>query len=206
MDMHYTTITSCRSCGYGELDEVLSLGTQKIVDFRNDPVAVPLELVRCPACTLVQLRHTTNPDLLWNDGYGYRSGVNDAMVRHLHDIAKQAEQYINDGDSVLDIACNDGTLLSGYTKDVMRIGIDPSKNVAKYAKQTLKGYRHKIVYDFFNKEALDSRFQVITCISMFYDLDEPGKFLDDVKDCLNDNGVFIIQQNYLVSMIENCAF
>ncbi len=204
--MNYKAITVCRSCGSGKLVDVLSLGNQKIVDFRNEPVAIPLELVRCAVCTLVQLRHTTNPELLWNDGYGYRSGVNDAMVRHLHDIAKQAEQYVRDGDSVLDIACNDGTLLSGYTKDVMRVGIDPSKNVAKYAKKILKGLRHKIVYDYFNKEALDSIFQVITCISMFYDLDEPGKFLEDVKVCLKENGVFIIQQNYLVSMIDNCAF
>jgi len=204
--MNYKTITVCRSCGFGGLIDVLSLGNQKIVDFRNDPVAIPLELVRCARCTLVQLRHTTKPTLLWNDGYGYRSGVNDAMVRHLQDIAKQAEQYVHDGDQVLDIACNDGTLLRGYTKDVLRVGIDPSKNVAKFADKTLKGFRHKIVYDFFNKEALDSVFQVITCISMFYDLDEPGKFLEDVKACLKENGVFIVQQNYLGSMIDNCAF
>ncbi len=204
--MSYKIVSVCRSCGFEELVDLLSLGNQKIVDFRNKPVSIPLELVQCSRCSLVQLRHTTKPELLWNDGYGYRSGVNAAMVQHLHDIAKAAEAYVDDGDAVLDIACNDGTLLEGYTKNVMRTGIDPSRNVAKHAMETLKGLPHKIVYDFFNKEVLNSKFQVITCISMFYDLDEPGKFLEDVKACLEKNGVFIIQQNYLGSMIKNCAF
>lgn len=205
--MNYKTVTNCRSCGNGDLEAILSLGNQKIVDFRNEPVTVPLDLVRCPVCTLVQLRHTTNPELLWNDGYGYRSGVNEAMVEHLHGIAHQAELFLKDGDAVLDIACNDGTLLSGYTKNVKRMGIDPSKNVARHAEATLKGLPHKIVIDFFNKEALaGSVFKVITCVSMFYDLDNPGLFLEDVKACLDKKGVFIIQQNYLGSMLSNCAF
>ncbi len=205
--MNYTTANFCRSCGYSELIDILSLGSQKIVDFKNEPVSIPLELVQCMKCSLVQLRHTTKADLLWNDGYGYRSGVNDAMVTHLHNIAQEAQQYVHDGDKVLDIACNDGTLLAGYTMDVMRVGIDPSKNVARHAETTLKGLPHKIVFDFFNKEALHgSVFKVITCVSMFYDLDNPGLFLEDVKACLDNQGVFIIQQNYLGSMLSNCAF
>jgi SAM-dependent methyltransferase len=205
--MNYTTALKCRSCGSDKLKEVLSLGEQKIVEFTSKPVSVPLELIKCETCELVQLRHTTNPDLLWNEGYGYRSGVNDAMVKHLHGIAHEAEKYLKDGDTVLDIGCNDGSLLEGYTKDLMLVGIDPSRNVAQYAGDTLEGKKHSIIYDFFNKEAVNGyKLNVITAISMFYDLDDPNKFLEDIKDCLVENGVLVIQQNYLGSMIKNCAF
>src|SRR5690242_13488575 len=91
---NYRAITLCRSCGSDNLIEVLSLGNQRIVDFRNEPASIPLELIQCKRCSLVQLRHTTKPELLWNDGYGYRSGVNDAMVKHLQAIAHEAEQYL----------------------------------------------------------------------------------------------------------------
>jgi len=155
---------------------------------------------------LVQLRHTTKPELLWNDGYGYRSGVNDAMVRHLHGIAHEAEKFVEDGDTVLDIGCNDGTLLDGYTKKVKLVGIDPSENVASYINETLKGKDYSVVFDFFNAKKLQDKFKVITAISMFYDLDDPNKFMKDISDVLLPGGVFIIQQNYLGSMIKNCAF
>lgn len=206
--MNYKIIDKCRSCGSKNLKDVISLGNQKIVEFASKPVSIPLELIKCEDCILVQLRHTTNPELLWNEGYGYRSGVNDAMVKHLHGIAKDVEQYLGTDDVVLDIACNDGTLLEGYTKNVTKVGIDPSSNVINYAKE--KHPEYKLVNEFFSKEAFDKASvmpaQVITCISMFYDLDDPGKFLEDVKSCLKVNGVFVIQQNYLGSMIKNCAF
>lgn len=205
--MNYKAVHVCRSCGSENLKEVLSLGRHKIVDFTRKAVRVPLELIRCEACTLVQLRHNTNPSLLWNDGYGYRSGVNDKMVSHLHGIAKAAEEFLQDKDVVLDIGCNDGSLLNGYTKELYLMGIDPSENVASYAHETLKGKNYTIVYDFFNKKALEGyKFNVITAISMFYDLTDPNVFIEDIKSCLVDNGVFIVQQNYLDSMIKNCAF
>lgn len=204
--MNYTTITHCRSCGSDNLKDVLSLGNQKIVEFTYKPVSIPLDLIQCQTCTLVQLRHTTKPELLWNEGYGYRSGVNDAMVKHLHGIAREVEGFLSEGDVVLDIACNDGTLLEGYSKKVTKVGIDPSTNVINYAKENHPDW--KLVNEFFSKEAYQMAIpaQVITCISMFYDLDDPNKFLEDVKECLQVNGVFIIQQNYLGTMIENCAF
>jgi len=204
--MNYTTVTKCRSCGSDKLTEVFSLGEQKIVEFTNTSVLIPLELIQCETCMLVQLRHTTKPELLWNDGYGYRSGVNDAMVRHLHGIAHEAEKFVEDGDTVLDIGCNDGTLLDGYTKKVKLVGIDPSENVASYINETLKGKDYSVVFDFFNAKKLQDKFKVITAISMFYDLDDPNKFMKDISDVLLPGGVFIIQQNYLGSMIKNCAF
>jgi SAM-dependent methyltransferase len=202
----YTTRTTCRSCNAPGLKEVLSFGNQRVVGWGDKlPPLVPLEIVVCPKCDLLQLKHTTNSDLLWGDDYGYRSGVNETMRKELAEIAVSAEQKVafKPGDITLDIGCNDGTLLSAYTRPFKRLGFDPSINMAKFAKEA----GHEVVFDYFTaKNYLYEPAKIITAISMFYDLDDPNKFTGDVAECLDQDGVFIVQQNYLKGMIEQCAF
>lgn len=213
-------IKSCRVCGSARLINILSLGDLYLVGFidkeRTAPKA-PLTLSLCEDCKLVQLRHTTNPQLLYGNFYGYRSGINKTMRNELASIAKSAEQIVKlkKRDIVVDIGCNDGTELQSFkTKDIIRVGFDPSTNVAYYADMNLKQFgqkNYKIFYNFFNKEDFqraypDRKAKIITAIAMFYDIDDPNKFLDDVRQILDRDGVFIIQQNYLVGMLEQCAF
>jgi len=91
-------------------------------------------------------------------------------------------------------------------KNLNLVGFEPCLNVANEART--KGY--KIINDFFNVESFkeiygDTKAKVITAISMFYDLEDPNKFLEDVKGCLDENGLFVIQQNYVVGMLEQNA-
>ena len=200
----YLTRSTCRSCGSSELEDIISLGKHKIVGFstfEKTPI-VPLDLMECKDCSLLQLKHTTRPDLLWNENYGYRSGVNEKMVSHLKGIAESAENYLKNGDYVIDIGCNDGTLLKSYTKKLNLIGVDPSPNVLDYARQELP--QAEFINDYFN--GIDKKAKVITAISMFYDLEDPKKFLNACKDSLTDDGVLIIQQNYALVMVKNCSF
>ncbi len=206
MEVNYKAIKKCRVCGNRKLEDILSLGKHKIVEFSKKAIKIPLDLVHCPKCELVQLRHTTKPELLWNENYGYRSGINEKMVEHLHEIAREAEKYVKPEDIVLDIGCNDGTLLNGYTKKLNLTGVDPSENVAKYASQTLDGKSFELVYDFFSSKVYKIKAKVITAISMFYDLDKPNSFVRDLVRCLDHKGVIIIQQNYLLSMLKQNAF
>ena len=101
---------------------------------------IPLELVRCDklvdsnSCGLVQLRHTTSPNLMY-DRYFYRSGINQTMTKNLKEIVQEAISKIdlNSDDIVLDIGCNDGTLLKNYSQfSVKTIGFDPAKNMAEF--------------------------------------------------------------------------
>jgi SAM-dependent methyltransferase len=142
---------------------------------------------------------------MWGDNYGYRSGVNETMRAELKDITTQIEKIVRfqNDEVVLDIGCNDGTLLSSYTVPSKKVGFDPSVNMAKYAKEA----GHEVVYDYFSKEKYKYPMaRAITAIAMFYDLEDPNKFLEDVKACLHPWGVFVIQQNYLVGMLEQLAF
>ena len=94
-------------------------------------------------------------------------------------------------------------MLRGYKFSGLNlIGFEPAKNLGKYNSVGTT----KIINDFFNYEAWQKEFdgvkaKVITAIAMFYDLDEPNKFVSDVAKCLDKDGVFIIQMAYLPSML-----
>jgi hypothetical protein len=216
-----TTRTTCRICGSPHLVPVLSLGEQYIAGAFAEPGGeqpvsrrVPLDLVRCDTtrnengCGLVQLRHTVPGAILYRS-YWYRSGVNRTMTRNLHEIAAQAEEMVNlgPGDLVIDIGCNDGTLLDGYqASDLKYLGFDPS-DVGRYAVE--KGY--EVVRDFYAYEHLrqrhvDRKARIVTSIAMFYDLEHPGAFVDAVSRALADDGVWVMELHYLPAMLDMNQF
>ncbi len=216
-----TTRTTCRICGSSDLVPVLSLGEQHIAGAfaapgGEQPVSrrIPLELVRCDTtrnedgCGLVQLRHTVPGAILYRS-YWYRSGVNQTMTQNLHQIAEQAEAMVNlcPGDLVIDIGCNDGTLLDGYrASDLKYLGFDPS-DVSRYAVN--KGY--EVVRDFYAYEHLrqrdaDRKARIITSIAMFYDLEYPCAFVEEVSQALADDGVWVIELHYLPAMLDMNQF
>jgi SAM-dependent methyltransferase len=209
-------IKECRSCNSEKLKEIISLGEHYISDFiryekdQDNIPRVPLNLILCEGCKLLQLRHNAPAELMWGDQYGYKSGINRLIRDDLKDIVEKSESLVklDNGDIVVDIGCNDGTMLSYYkNKNLNLVGFEPSGNVFREAKE--KGYN--IINNFFNVEDYKREFgnkkaKILTAISMFYDLEDPNKFLEDIKSCLDEDGLFIIQQNYVVSMLEQNAF
>jgi SAM-dependent methyltransferase len=215
------TRQSCRLCGGDALTPVISLGEQHIGGAfarPGSPVPVqrriPLDLVRCDpsinqnACGLVQMRHSVPPRVLYSS-YWYRSGINQTMRDHLAGIAHTAEQLagLEANDLVLDIGCNDGTLLKSYeTKGIKRLGIDPSNVVAHARAAGLE-----VVNDFFSANALRSVYpeqkpKIITSIAMFYDLENPRAFVSDIKASLHEEGVWIVELSYLPLMLGMNSF
>ena len=213
---------SCRICGSKNLTSILNLGDQYFANYSpksNDVVPfeekIPLELVRCDksidpkSCGLVQLRHTTPPNLMY-DRYFYRSGINQTMTNNLNEIAKQAISKIklNPNDIVIDIGCNDGTLLQNYKELPIRsIGFDPAKNMVQFSKQT----GATIITEFFSAEEFiknygDEKAKIITSIAMFYDLEDPNQFVDDISKILHPDGIWILELSYLPLMLSQNAF
>ena len=213
---------SCRICGSKNLTSILNLGDQYFANYSpksNDVVPfeekIPLELVRCDksidpkSCGLVQLRHTTPPNLMY-DRYFYRSGINQTMINNLNEIAQQAISKIklNPNDIIIDIGCNDGTLLQNYKElPVRSIGFDPAKNMAQFSKQT----GATIITEFFSAEEFiknygDEKAKIITSIAMFYDLENPNKFVDDISKILHPDGIWVLELSYLPLMLSQNAF
>ncbi len=201
---------ACRSCASASLATVLDLGSLYVSNFVDSPNGkrwprVPLELVLCQECSLLQLRHTTPAEWLYRQ-YWYKSGVNASMRTALAEIAAQAEQRVGlrAGDAVLDVGCNDGTLLRSYTTPgIRRVGFEPAKNLVAEARQGTD----RIINDFFRASLLGSeRFQAITSIAMFYDLDDPNTFVADVARALAPEGVWILEMHYLPMLLARNAF
>lgn len=206
-------ITSCRICSSTNLARILNLGNLYLSGFARDnkkPQKYPLSLILCRSCHLLQLKHNTPRSLLYSENYGYKSGINQTMQRELSEIVeKSIKQIGKDGKKLVavDIGANDGTLLKYYPKNFFRIGVEPIK---KFAKECSK-YADVVINDFFNYKSFKDQFgdkkaDIVTAISCFYDLEKPNEFVSDVKKIMNENGIFIIQQNYVVKMLTQNAF
>ena len=213
--MENVEIKKCRVCESDNLIPIISLGNQHIVNFvdskHQESPKCPLDLVLCEKCKLVQLKHNAPSEAMWGDQYWYKSSINKMIREDLKDIVQNVENIypLNSEDIVVDIGCNDGTLLDFYSKDkaLNLVGFEPSSNVARESSE--KGF--EVINDFFNSKSFKEKFgnkkaKVITAISMFYDLEDPNKFMEDIVECLDEKGLFVIQQNYIVKMLENNAF
>ncbi len=176
----------------------------------------PLNLIKCNenysnnSCGLVQLRESYNPELMYGQNYGYRSGLNSSMVQHLHNKVKRIIDCVplNPEDIIVDIGSNDSTLLQAYPKKTLNlVGFDPTGEKFK------KFYPDHItlIADFFTSKSFKSIFgnkkaKIITSIAMFYDLEEPLEFVREVYDILSVDGIWILEQSYLPLMLEVNAF
>jgi hypothetical protein len=143
--------------------------------------------------------------------YWYRSGINDTMKKELNGIVNSITDIVKlkENDLWVDIACNDGTLLSYVPKNLLRVGIDP---VDESYKVESEKHSNLIIQDYFSYEVFnkskfgDLKAKVITTIAMFYDLEEPKKFVNDIVKVLDDNGVWVLQLSYTPLMLEQLAF
>ena len=197
--------TRCRICE-GQLETVLDFGEIYLSGFvkeQSEAVKAPLALSRCKSCGLVQLRDTVELDVMYRQ-YWYSSSLNRSMVSSLQDIVRDvtSKVQLQPYDVVMDIGCNDGTLLGMYPDFVTTVGFDPALNLEKKAAINL------FVNDYFSRNVYTypRKAKVITAIAMFYDLPDPNKFVQDVKEILHEEGIFVIQFTDLLSMFAANAF
>jgi hypothetical protein len=202
----------CRISGE-PLVPLFSLGDMYISDFLPEGSAprspkVPLTMALSPKSGLVQLTDTAPFDDMYKV-YWYRSSTNESMVRELREIAESSAKLMRVGksDVWIDIGCNDGTLLSFIPKEAIRIGYDPN-DYKEFSEQ----HANLIVNDYFNAKAFkaskygERKAKMVTSIAMFYDLEDPHTFVQDVYDVLNDEGMWVIQMSYLPLMLQQLAF
>lgn len=212
--MHLIHRKTCRVCGSPALTHVINLGEQYlqgsfIKPGKEEPPTrkIPTTLVRCDptidekACGLLQMEHTVPPEVLYS-AYWYRSGTNQTMRDHLRSITEEAVNLVEKTKArVLDIGCNDGTLLKCYPSDYIKFGVDPS-DVAQEI-----GGDITAIQDIFPSEELlkvleGEKFDIITSIAMFYDLEEPVNFCKEIKRVLAEDGMWIFEMSYMPSMLK----
>ena len=212
-------IEKCRVCGNEHYVTVLDLGDQylsgifpKSVD--PDMYRGPLKLVKCDettgGCGHVQLEHTFDLPTMYGEEYGYRSGLNSSMVKHLQGKYEKIVSFLNlqKRDLVIDIAGNDGTFLGFFSPELKLVSIDPtSKKFSKYFKNHVD-----YIADFFTEKTYRSYFgeqkaKLITSFSMFYDLEDPCQFAKEVNAVLDpEEGIWVLEQSYMPEMLRVNSF
>ena len=215
MRMTFSHIDHCRLCFGRDLVTGLDLGEQVLAgtfpkDQLDDIPAVPLALCRCQDCGAVQLTTTVDKELLFRDGYGYRTGLNGSMVKHVEDIVHEAEEIagLQQGDLVLDIGANDGTLLGAYrTKGIARLGIDPcSIHFSDHWPLDVTFVSKFFSAAVFNEASPNAKAKIVTSLAMFYDLDDPIHFAKEVASCMTDDGIWITEQSYFPALVSANSF
>lgn len=209
----YKKIDKCRVCSGTSLTSVLNLGYQALTGvFPEHGTTVPegpVELVWCSHCGLLQMNYSYDPNEMYGDNYGYRSGLNASMVRHLTNKIRYLKRVVplDVNSVVLDIGSNDATSLKAYDIEGLRkIGIDPTGGKFK------KYYTEDItlVEDFFSASAYNSvekrKANIITSIAMFYDLEDPIAFASQIENILHDDGVWHFEQSYMPSMLRTNSY
>ncbi len=211
------TRQTCRVCN-STLYDIFDLGEFRIVGYNEDKMTrkVPLCLTRCDpvqdenACGLVQLRHTTPSQFLY-DEYYYMSGMNLTMTTHLHDVASLVTSAAGaeKDDIIIDIGCNDGTYLKWFSERGFSnlYGFDPAKNMAQYSRTTGANITEDyFTYGNFVSACGDIKAKIISSIAMFYDLEYPHDFVRSIAMSLAPDGVWVLELAYLPKTLSQNSF
>lgn len=200
----------CRVCGHSLHGPVIDLGAQVQQGFFPAPGAAlpaggrhPLRLMRCTGpCGLLQLDRTLPAALLYGR-YWYRSGVNATMRAHLQGLAEAALRRVRGPDpAILDIGCNDGTLLAHCPPGGRRIGIDPSDvAVADPGIALIRGH-----FPAAAEHLAPASLDLVTSVAVFYDLDDPVAAAAAIGRLLRPDGIWVVELSYLPLMLETGAF
>jgi hypothetical protein len=212
-------IEKCRVCGNEHLATVLDLGNQYLSGIFPKTADVemyrgPLKLVKCDettgGCGHVQLEHTFDLPTMYGQEYGYRSGLNASMVKHLQGKYEKIVNFLDlkKRDLVIDIAGNDGTFLGFFPTELKLVSIDPT------AKKFSKYYKEHVDYiaDFFTEKTYRTYFgeekaKLVTSFSMFYDLEDPCQFAKEVNAVLDsEEGIWVLEQSYMPEMLRANSF
>lgn len=209
----YTHRESCRACGSTDLECVLELGDQPlanallngVVEFDREAF-FPLDLVFCRGCSLVQILDVVDPEVLFGH-YLYVTGTSETISAHNERYAASviARMGLGAGHLVAEIASNDGSLLSCFRAQGVRVlGIEPARNIAEMARQ--RGI--ETVGRFFDRQAgaeiasIHGRASAIIGNNVFAHVDDPVGFLRGCRDMLTDDGLVFIECPYTLDMME----
>jgi hypothetical protein len=213
-----TSKSVCRSCDYGGLEMVLSLGHTPLAnslltpDQLDAPEPVfPLELGFCPACSLVQILEAVPPETMFST-YPYFSSISDTVVRNAETLAGHliGTRQLNANTLVAEIASNDGYLLQFYKRGgIPVLGIEPASNIARVAEKE-RGI--PTICEFFGRELAQrlrqqgQRAHVIHANNVLAHVPDLNGMVEGMRVLLDENGVVVIEVPYVKELISRCEF
>ncbi len=203
-------IKNCRSCKNKKLTKLYTLGKQTLTGIfppkKNAKITKgELSMIICNNCRLLQLEHNFDANEMYGVNYGYMSSLNKSMISHLKlkALSLKNRYKLKSKDNVLDIGSNDGTFLSFFNNKFNLFGCDPTiKKFSKYYRKDI----NQLPLFFSSKLFNDKKFQLVSSISMFYDLPDPLTFAKEINSILSKDGVWHIELSYMPMMIKNRSY
>ena len=217
MEKNGVTRTPCMLCRAPEVEEFLDLGATALAnqflaaaEINDDEPKYPLRVGFCHACRHVQLTESVPPREMF-ENYLYISSASDTLKNHLWSLSDQLVERYNLGapDLVIDIGCNDGTLLRGFQRRGVRpLGVDPAQNLAAFTDGSgIERYTELFTADAAKEIAARwGRAALVCATNTFPHIQNPADFVDGIKAVLKPGGVLVIEMHYLLDMIEQVAF
>jgi len=207
----------CRICENENLQSVISLGESPLAnnllsdsDLNKKEDTYPLEMVFCNNCNLSQLSYVVPQELLFTD-YLYVTSTTETFKNHFSEMSNLLTKKFNlqENSLVVDVGSNDGLLLKGFRdRGVRTVGVDPAENICKIARErgidTLTGFfNSKIAEDIIK---MKGNADLITANNVFAHVGNIAKFTDSVKKLMKDDGVFVVEVQYLLDTIQKLTF
>ena len=216
--MSATKISQCRSCRSTSLRPIVSFGATPIADglltssqLDGSELRVPLELVFCSDCALVQIAHTVAPEILFGGDYPYFSSVSKSLLEHFGASARNimANKQLDASSLVMEAASNDGYMLRNFVDaGIPVLGIDPAPRPAARAQE--RGVR--TLNDFFTLD-LAKKFRadgvtadVFLANNVLAHVADLNGFVEGIRTVLKPDGMAVIECPYLVDLVTHCEF
>jgi len=214
----YTQISGCRACGNPNLEPILSFGSTPLADallkeeqLKTEELKVPLDLVFCPNCALVQIAETVDPKILFCRDYPYFSSTSKAYLQHSRMNAEELikSRKLNSNSLVVEPACNDGYMLENFLDHGIKVlGVDPAEEPVKAARKA----GVTVLCTFFGKDLANKLRQdgsladVVIANNVLAHVADLNGFVESIRVILKDDGVAVIEVPYVVDLIEKCEF
>lgn len=214
-DVKYGPLEQCQISGSTDMFEVINLGHQPPCDailtkaqLSEPEVSFPLSLNICPQSGLAQLGYVVPADMVYPHEYPYKAGVSQTvldahaqMAEHLY--SKFMPKF------VVDIGCNDGTLLKEFARLGAEVtGVEPTglADVARAAGL------EQVIESFFTEEIareivhLSGKADLITLTNVFAHMADLGEVMRGLCELLDKNGVVVVENHYLLDVLEKDQF
>ena len=206
---------NCRVCDSKDMEEVLDFGfsplANNLLNSLDDKEELfLLKLMKCEFCHNCQLSEIVKPEKMFVN-YLYVTSTAKSTRQHFE---QAAQKYINMFDLnkksfIIDVGSNDGTALIPFRQaNIKVLGVDPAQNVCEIANkngiQTLNG--------FFDDDmttrilSKNEKADLITASNVFAHSDTLKNITKNVFKLLKQNGVFIVEVQYLLNTLKDMTF
>jgi SAM-dependent methyltransferase len=210
-------LNNCQICDSKKLNLIIDLGHQPLCDslltkemLNNPEKTYPLRMMWCEECSLAQLDYCVDGNEVYHPDYPYRTGITKELVEYLKNMSDSLIKKYNlsQDDLVVDLGSNDGTLLTGFKNNTIRvIGVEPT-NISQIAnKNNIKTIQKFFTVDVAtNIKTTAGEASLILATNMFAHMSTIGEVISGIELLLKPDGVFVFENHYLLDVIQGGQF